>query len=334
MRLRSFRLPRLSLSIKARIAALSLVPLIAFGVIAATTWIGQTRVDEAVAAFQQQASTARLALSMRAEVVTMLYEARRLAQTREPDAAKEFQAAAGRFGKNFSTLKDLSVADRMASARFAPIDSLVRQSNTLFATLITTVADLGSDEKHGRTKDLEAAAAKVEGLLAADGGHQAALLAFQGIRQLELQMRIAPASASATALAAKVKELQEGTVVALLPGEARDAVRTALDTYAKIFQRWADDIADIVMQSMQIEAKFATLLSTLEGFRSNSEFAQSRATDALDAAKLQVLVTVLAAIGIAAVLTALLSFLVGRSITNPLGRLSATMQRPWDSPLA
>src|SRR3954447_14086797 len=93
----AFRLrrPRLSLSIKTRIAALSLVPLIAFGVIAGTTWIGQARIDGAVSAFQQQASTARFALMMKAEVVTMLYEARRLAQTRAPDAAKEFQAASG-----------------------------------------------------------------------------------------------------------------------------------------------------------------------------------------------------------------------------------------------
>ena len=145
-----------TLSIRARIAALALVPFVAFAVIAAATWSGQQQLDVAFDAYSRDAATARLALLLTSDVVTMQYEARRLAQTRAADAGKTYTAASAKLAKDFGDLKTLTAGDKMASLRFTSVSALIRRTNDTFSKLVTLVADLGHSNVEGRTKELEA----------------------------------------------------------------------------------------------------------------------------------------------------------------------------------
>jgi hypothetical protein len=137
------RLRRPSFSIRVRIALLALVPLIAFAVIAVTTWKGLQALEAAFVTSAQQSNIARLALVLGTDVNTMQYEARRLAQTRAPDAAQVFDATATRLAKNFDELKAATASDKLASVRFSSILNLVDRTKKTFASLSKVVADLG-----------------------------------------------------------------------------------------------------------------------------------------------------------------------------------------------
>jgi methyl-accepting chemotaxis protein len=324
------RLRRPSLSIRVRIALLALVPLIAFAVIAVTTWKGLQALEAAFVTSAQQSNIARLALVLGTDVNTMQYEARRLAQTRAPDAAQVFDATATRLAKNFDELKAATASDKLASVRFSSILNLVDRTKKTFASLSKVVADLGYSSEEGRTRELEAAAAKVQKILAdapQNESRDAFASAFQDVRQAELQYRINGHDQSLKDALLQLEVLNSGSFLALMPGEVRETLGKSLADYSAKFKNWSGGISDIRLQQMQMEGLFTTLLSTLDGFRKSSELAQSEAGVELVATRSQLILTVMGAIGVAALLAAGLSIIVGRSITSPLGRLSATMQK-------
>jgi methyl-accepting chemotaxis protein len=313
-----------------RIAALSLVPLLAFGVVAATTWSGQQALDAAFTIYGREAGTARLALLLRTHVVTMQYEARRLGQTRAADAPPAYRLVEARLAKDFAALRTLTADDEAASAQFVSASRVMRRASEAFAKLVTVVEDLGHGNSQGRTKDLEAAAAKVKAIVdgAPESDHRDAVESvFKEVRQSELELRVDGTEARLSNTLAKIEAMSTGANLMLLPGETRTALLEAMAGYTKTLRIWAEDMAEIRGQSTTIEGLFTTLLSTLDGFRSTSELTQAHATEALKESKASMLMTVFAAIGLAATLGAILSVLVGRSITRPLARLSETMQR-------
>src|SRR4051812_27803515 len=97
-----------ALSIRGRIGALTLVPFIAFAVIAGASWTGQRKLDLAMDGQARDAQTARVALLLSSDVTVMQYEARRLAQTRAADAAKAYSAASAKLASDFAELKSLT----------------------------------------------------------------------------------------------------------------------------------------------------------------------------------------------------------------------------------
>jgi methyl-accepting chemotaxis protein len=263
-------------------------------------------------------------------VVTMQYEARRLAQTRLPESAQAYNAAAAKLAKDFADLKTLTAADRMASLRFGPMSGLMRRANDTFAKLVTVASDLGHGNSDGRTKALEGAFAAVLKVLAEapDGENRDAVTtAFQKIRQKELEFRVDATDTAFKAIIADLDALSESSSVILLPGDVRDTLVTTLGDYGKAVKFWADDMSDIHLQAVTIQDIFTALLASLDGFRTSADEAQAKASNALSDTKSLILGVVLGTIGAAAVLSALASFLVGRSITGPLGRLSGTMQQ-------
>ena len=327
-RIGSLRTP--TLSIRIRIAALTLVPFVAFVVIAAATWTGQRRMDATFDEYARDAATARLALLLSTDVVTMQYEARRLAQTRAPDAAKAFTAAAAKLASDFAELKSLTAGDKMASMRFTAVDAMIRRANATFSKLVTGVADLGHTNQEGRSKDLEAAYANILKVIRdapAGENREIALKDLQEIRQGELEFRASPADAAYTALVEKLQALSESSAVILLPGEVREPLLVGIGDYDKKLRTWGEDVSDIKLQSLTIQDLFTALLSSLDGFRSSADDAQAQATMTVAETKSEMLTTILGTIAAAALLSALVSFLVGRSITRPLALLSGTMEK-------
>ena len=319
-----------ALSIRARIAVLAMVPLVAFAVIAATTWTGLHKLKAAFVTSAEQSNIARLALVLSTDVHIMQHEARRLAQTRAPDAAQTFQATAAKLAKDFAELKEATASDKLASVRFSSIDSLIDRAQKTFSTLSKYVADVGYSSDEGRTRELEAAAAKVQKILddAPENESRTAFAsAFQDVRQSELQYRINGHDQSLKDVTLQLDVLSSGSFLALMPGDVRETLGKGLADYSAKFKTWSGSISDIRLQQMQIEGLFTTLLSTLDGFRKASEMAQSKAGTDLVATQSRLIETLMGAIGIAALLAAGLSVFVGRSITRPLGRLSTTMQK-------
>jgi methyl-accepting chemotaxis protein len=322
------RLP--ALSIRGRIGALTVVPFIAFAVIAGATWNGQRELDGAMDAQARDARTSLVALQLSGDVTVMQFEARRLAQTRAADAAKAYSAGSAKLAADFAALKSVTADDKMASLRFTSLSSLMRRTNDTFAKLVTLVEDLGHTNLEGRTKALEDSAAKIFTLLdaAPEGEHRDTVMRdFQAIRQSELEFRVNGVEAIYKGINAKLGALADSSGVILLPGDVRDPLLEAIAAYGKALRNWADDVSDIRLQALAIEDLFTALQSAIEGFRRGAEDAQSEAAAELLRSKSATLTTILGAIGAAALLTLLMSMLVGRSITAPLGRLSATMQR-------
>jgi hypothetical protein len=64
-------LRRPQFSIKARIGALALVPILAFAAVAVITWAGASRLNEAFLSYRQQGEIARVALLLRSEAAVL-----------------------------------------------------------------------------------------------------------------------------------------------------------------------------------------------------------------------------------------------------------------------
>ncbi|WP_243369287.1 methyl-accepting chemotaxis protein [Microvirga solisilvae] len=121
--------------------------------------------------------------------------------------------------------------------------------------------------------------------------------------------------------------------LAQLSGEAeaeKPNVQQAGEAYQTAFQSWAALEQQVAGQGEKLKGQFDLLVPILDQLLSKVENEAARTAEALTASQQRTFTLILWAMGLTLVLGLALNFLVGRSISLPLGRLQQAMKRLAD----
>ncbi len=320
----------LQLSVRARIALLTIVPLAGLGIVFALHWLSAAEISRELQHSQVETQTARAVGSFRDEVVALQLQ---LADFRsEPSAVKRVAIvqtlAAARAG--------LSAFGHTASAEMSATLAPLADGLTLLSqdseSLLAAQEAIGYDDQSGLTAKLNAALDDLDSNSIADLDYSDPLGAAVGdsyrllrIGQYKFAASISDADRDGfTKAADAMRHASEGS---FMGADAKQKTAEGLDRVMLAFAPWA-----AALQTASLTHRHAA-----EHIRAISEQANkavAAAVSASETAQVRLIAkqrqtTSLLAVALAGIVAVcgVLCFVIGRSISGPISRLAAVMVR-------
>jgi len=323
-----------NLSVRARIIVIAAIPVIGFLATGIAFTSGEKEVERAFATVRQADALADASRDFKSALELMRVSAWDFAIRPSTDLIKTFQDAHG------LALKSLETVERsVPPAEREDIGVLPRRVNALmanFVNLLTEQEKLGFTEADGIRRRMSDAATAVERLINQDMSWlqpmdaQRLLNSMLTMRRYEAEFRLSRVQLVQQQFQEEFKKFN--TTVDAVVGAAilKEQLAQQVKTYADTFAEWVEGtertgpyVAVIDLDTKQM-LPIADRISAAAGERAGA------AAAALSTSQ-QRTKHLIIWVGLAAVLIGLaLSWLIGRSITRPLGGLGAVMRRLAD----
>jgi len=322
-------------SVRVRVAALSGVMVVGFAVIAGVFQTGRSEVEQALATQQTYFALAEKAYQFRGRADALK------AVTLEWTATRQ-----GHHGQAFLDQHKLLAAqlDEIGSAPGAALiesevkelkqrANLLIEQGTALDKLYTAIGYKADEGALGQLLSAEDNLEKIVRPLASNGETASIRLwaATLGMFRQEARARLVLEESLLGAF--EVDQGRFTRALAQLSGDAaaeKAAVQQAGEAYQAAFQAWASLEQQVAGQGEKLEGQFDLLVPVLGQLLDKVHAEAQRTADALNASQQRTFTLILWAMGITLVLGLALNFLVGRSISLPLGRLQQAMKRLAD----
>ena len=319
-----------SLSVRARIAVLALIPVVGFVANGASYLMSEREVDAAFDSVKQSAVLADASREFKGAMVAMRTAAREFVAQPSKSLMQGFNDAHTLAGKS------LDAIDQSASGgdkRYVPL--LRRQIKELkenFAELITEQQALGFNDNEGLRGKMRDAGAAVERIIHDDMSwlseldQKKLLLSLQVMRRLEtdylLNRRL-----NIQAFNDEHKTFNQHLGAIIAADIMKDGLTQQVKLYAATFHEWINSVNKVQPLLTIIDTDIQGMLPATNQVINLARQNEAAATNALTASQSRTQ-HLIVGVGIAVVfLGLLLSWLIGRSITRPLGGLTNAMQK-------
>jgi methyl-accepting chemotaxis protein len=323
--------PRLpSLSVRARIAVLALIPVVGFGANGASFLSGEREVGGAFDSVKQSAVLADASREFKGAMVAMR------------TIAKEFVAQPSKsliqaFGEaQTQSTKSLDAIDRSSSGgdkRYVPL--LRRQVKELkenFAELVTEQEALGFTDTEGLRGRMRDAGAGVERIIhddmswLAELDQKKLLLTLQVMRRLEADYML-NRRLNIQAFNDEFKRFNDVVGGIIAADIMKDGLSQQVKVYADTFHQWIASVNKVQPLLTIIDTDIQGMLPATNQVINLARQNEATATTVLASSQSRTK-NLIVGVGIAVVFLGLvLSWLIGRSITRPLGGLTGAMQK-------
>ena len=336
-------LPRLS--VRSRVVALVAIPVVAFLAIAVAFTIGDNEVGRAFTSVHRDTAAADASRDLKAGLLMM-----RAATTRFVAHPSDREI------RDFSEGQDVALqaldniaATRPASERegIAPLRSAVEDLNTRFGVLVQEEKALGFRENEGLTGELVAASDAAGKLIHDDlflAGADATELTMSLLRmrryeleyrldRLRFSMQVEPDSQGIAARQGFVEESKKfNELLDAVDGDSamKQRLSTTVRAYDRAFTRWAASTDAIEPLVRNIGAETEHVLPEADRIIETAEFSANNAVTMLTTSRAQIRHLILLIASLAVLISFVLSWLIGRSITTPLAGLGSAMKRLAD----
>jgi methyl-accepting chemotaxis protein len=319
------------LSVRARIIALGLLPVLGFLAIALAFLAGDREVGRAFNTVHDNSAAADASRDLKAGLQMM-----RVATTQFVAHPSDTQV------RNFAEGQAMALRslDRIAAARgasqqetIANLRSTLEDLNTSFASLVRDQKTLGFNEGEGVAAALIAASNRVEQIIqndlswVADLDAGKLLMSLLRLRRYEIEYRLTRAAAAEHRFLEEINHF--GRLFESVDGAPvmKQSLNDAVETYNRTFTQWVATTGQIGPLAALIGRDTERVLPEADRIIETAQFNANAAATALDTSRTRIRHFILWT-GCAAVLIGLgLSWRIGRSITRPLAGLSAVMQR-------
>jgi methyl-accepting chemotaxis protein len=336
-------LPRLS--VRSRVIALVAIPVVAFIAIGIAFMVGDNEVGRAFTSVHRDGAAADASRDLKAGLLLMRAATARFVANPTNQEIRDFAD-----GQEVALhALDNLAATRTASERdaIAPLRSTVENLNTQFGALVQEEKALGFHENEGLTGELVAASDAAARLIhddlflaGADAGELSMSLLRMRNDEIEyrlnrLRFSIQPMTGSQAVsarqkFAGEAKKFNE--ILDAVDGDSamKQRLGSTVRAYDQAFARWAASTDKIEPLVLDIGAETERVLPEADRIIETAEFGANSAVTTLTSSRTQIR-HVIASIACAAVLISfILSWLIGRSITTPLGGLRAAMKQLAD----
>jgi methyl-accepting chemotaxis protein len=318
------------LSVRARIIAITLIPVIGFLANALAYVAGEHDVDRALDSVKQATSLADASREFKSAVGSIQAAASSFAMLPRPSYLQTLSDAQAAAMAQFITIRHLAGADQ--TSLDATERTLARLQGN-FAELRNEYERLGADGNTGIRPRLRQVAAEVERIISLDMSWLSEATAHQLIESL-LSMRRFEAAymldrnpddrAGFGAELAKFNKILDGIIAAdILKTQIRQTVRD----YAAAFETWLTADRDIASRVTAINSDSEFLIRSADANVVRSNAQRGRASGALSRSQADTR-NIIIYVGLAAAMLGIaFSWWIGRTITQPLAGLGGAMKR-------
>src|SRR5690348_8405468 len=320
-----------ALSVRARIVALALIPLIGFLANGVTYVSGEGGVASAFNTSERARQLADASREFKIAVAAMRIAAKDF--TVAPHGTLVDAFAASESDAN----KSLALIERSAGGMRSDDSVALRQTLTdlkgNFDKLVTEQRTLGFSEDEGLRKELRETGNAIERAInanmtwLADADAQKLRMALLTMQHYESEYRLDPTDLNHQQFVGAHNSFAETFASVDGTPAMKQKLETEVAHYAEAFERWiaASDRAHPLRAIIDIDSQ--SMLPRADAIIQSANGAAERASEALTASQKRTRNGIIA-VGIAMVMIGLgLSWLIGRTITRPLDGLAAVMKR-------
>lgn len=317
------------LSVRARIAALALIPVVGFIADAVTYNSSETEVARAFDTLKGLGDVADASRDFKGALAVMRTAAAEFAAHPSNDLVSTFEAA------HKQAVQDLAAiaASRNAANRkeIEGLHAKLGELKTHFATLQTELRKLGFSDSEGIRRRMNDAAAAVERIINKDMSwvsetdSRRLLLSLSAMRRHEAEYRLSQSDLNQLLFSEELSNFngifQSLTAEAALKQQLSEQVQA----YADAFAAWAASMDTIRPPLAIIALDTKEMLPAADQIIASAQRQEASAAGALSASQARTrLIIIAVGIGVVGIGLAL-SWFIGRSITRPLNGLSGAM---------
>jgi methyl-accepting chemotaxis protein len=326
------RLPRLlsSLSVRARIVVLALIPVAGFLANGITYLSGEDAVGKAFMTVQRSDELASASRDFKAAVSTMRLTVKDFDATPSLDLIDRFGAA---YKSALNGLDEIASVDNSLTPDIARLHNDVEALQGDFDTLVHAQKVLGFTRDSGLRGNLISAGNAVERIIndnmtwLAEGDAHKLMLYLLTMRHHETEYRLNQFDLNRQLFTRAYKQFNatfdniDGTPA------MKDSLERQVKAYADTFSAWVDAYTLAYPMRTVIDADSESMLPRADKIIAHARATAAQAAAALARAQHHTRIGIIA-VGIAMVLLGLgFSWMIGRSITRPLNGLAAVMKR-------
>ena len=320
-----------SLSVRARIAALALIPVVAFGANALTYLSSEREVGAAFETVRQAGALTEASQNFKAALSAMRACATEFAAQPSQPLIEDFGAGHRLAVRSLDILESMvgssAVADIPAARR--KVDELRER----FAALAEEQKRLGFTDAQGIRGRLHTAGAAVERILNDDlpwmtsADRKTLIVSLLGMRRFETEYRLENTQLAHLLFSKEYETFSRSLATVVAPDVMKEDLNRQIAAYAEAFAAWVASTDRIRPALAIINMNALELLPVADKIMTDAAARAQAARAELEASQAQTR-RLIVLVGFAAVgLGLLLSWLIGRSVTRPLTELARAMQR-------
>jgi methyl-accepting chemotaxis protein len=325
-------------SVRMRIIALALIPVIGFLINSIAFTAGESEVALAFQAAERASDLAEASSEFRTTLIAMRVRTRDFAARPSQELIKSFEAAHARAVQGLAAIE--SRVDASTRQKLAPLKGQLDEIAKQFADLTRAQEVLGFTEADGTRNRMTKAAAAVERIIHEDmswlseADAQKLLISLLTMRRYEGEYRLNRSTLTQVVFFDEFKNfnrLLDGIVAADI---MKQQLAEQVKSYSNTFAEWIAIVDKVNPPVAIIEYSAINMMPIANEVIASAKAHTNAASEALTASQWRTR-TIITGVGIAAVLIGLgFSWLIGRSITRPLDGLATAMKRLADGDIS
>ncbi len=318
-------------SVRTRIVAIALIPVVGFLVNGIAFISGDTAVGEAFGNVKLATALADASRDFKNALNSMRLNARDFAARPRPLFVKAFEAGLESANRNIDAIE--ASIDKKENGNIASLHDELSKLKANFGALVKEQEKLGFDDDEGLRRKLRDAGASVERIIneeltwLAELDAKKLLVSLLIMRRYEAEYKLHETQLAQTMFLAEFRDFTNTFEKIDGSPSMKDQLRQQVKNYVDTFAEWIVTFDKIHPYIAIIDADTQTMLASADEIIAAANQKASAASARLSASQ-QRTKTLILLVGIAAVLIGLIfSWTIGRGITRPLSGLANTMKR-------
>jgi len=319
------------LSVRARLIVLSLIPVVGFAAVAVAYLSSEREVEVAFGSVQQSSRLADASRAFKESLTLMQVRAKDFVAQPQPGLISRFTDAHEAAMDSLKVIKEL--AGESDKLTLTALEGRVGNLKTTFARLTTEQDELGLTEFEGVQGSLRDGGNAMERIVnedmswLSDADQRKILIPLMLMRRSEVEYRLTRAEPAHSAFKAELANFEKAFAAIVAAAVMKQQLSEQVKSYTQAFGNWITSTDKISRALAVITAETRQMLPAADEIIVSAGRKTASAADGVAASQQQTKLLIIG-IGIGIVLIGLLfNWLIGRSITGPLKRLSGAMKK-------
>src|SRR4029077_2972865 len=327
------RLSRLGtdLSVRARLIVLSLIPVVGFAAIAFAYLSSERAVETAFGSVQQSSRMAEASRGFKESLTSMQVRAKDFVAQPQPGLVARFNEAHDAAIESLKVIQEL--ANETDKTTLTALAGPGANFKAKFARLAAEQDELGLTEFEGIQGSLRDGGNMMERIInedmswLSDADQRKILIPIMLMRRAEVEYRLTRAEPSHSAFKQELANFEKAFAGIVAAAVMKQQLSDQVKSYTEAFANWIASTEKISRAIAVISAETRQMLPAAAEIIASAGSKMASAAEGVAASQEQTKLLIIG-IGIAIVLIGLVfNWLIGRSITRPLHRLSGAMNK-------
>jgi methyl-accepting chemotaxis protein len=319
------------LSVRTRLIVLSLIPVVGFAAIASAYLSSERAVEMAFGSVQQSARLAEASRGFKDSLTSMQVRAKDFVAQPQPGLIARFSEAHDSAVESLKTIQEL--ANDSNRQTLTALGGRVAHLKTTFTGLTTDQDELGLTEFEGIQGSLRDGGSTMERIVnedmswLSDADQRRILIPLMLMRRSEVEYRLTRAEPAHSSFKQELANFEKAFAAIVAAAVMKQQLSDQVKSYTAAFANWIASTNKISRAIAVIDAEARQMLPAADEIIASAGRKTAAAAEAVAASQEQTKLLIIG-IGLAVISLGLIfNWVIGRSITGPLGRLSGAMEK-------